>query len=398
MPAVSASGVFKSSPPFQARYVACGEPAAEARVVQDLARVATGVDSEVGDALRGLVLVGAFARGEGGIVERDGEPHAAEPGYQLLALFKTRAERCQPMLDTMAATWTRLLSSRVTMRALSLRDLAQPPATRFWYHAGRRQLVTLVGDPTLVSAIPRFEARELIPEAPAFVLCESLAVLACASLDPLASEHEAIAAMHDAVLACGDAMLLRRGQYADSLRARAEAVDASCASAAMRSGYREGIDFAARPDLWRPSATDGQTWLASTRRWLAGWYLDGEAERTGSQRDLVGYVRHRGALCGPEPAAGERSLFAELTRVLALRRTQFATWLPPLERLLRASVALAFAPHAPQARQLAAQLLHLPGDADPVADHALLRRLRALAVATLAGRIDRPFTRFDAVR
>ena len=54
------------------RYTLCGEALAEARVAQDLARLATGIDSELGDQLRGLLLVGPFARAEGGIWERDG--------------------------------------------------------------------------------------------------------------------------------------------------------------------------------------------------------------------------------------------------------------------------------------------------------------------------------------
>lgn len=397
MPAASLSAPAKSSPPSRGRYALCGEAAAEARVVQDLARVSTGVDSEVGDAMRALVLVGAFARAEGGIVERDGEPHAADPGYELLALFKHRAARKQATLATMAATWTRLLNARVTIRALSTRDLIAPPATRFWFHAGRRQLLTLVGDPTLVSAIPRFDARELRADEPAFALCEGLTALACSSLDARAGDCQVVDRMQRAVLVCGDAMLLRRGQYADSLQARAEAVDATCTSAALRSGYREAIDYMARPDLWSPSASDVATWIASTRRWLCAWYLDAEAERIGTQRELLAYLQHGDALVAARQPVSERQLLAGLLRVLPSRRLEFARWHPPLERLLRASVALAFAPYSPAARQQAARLLRVSSAAhDALADGALLRGLRSLANAALEDGVSHPFMIFDA--
>jgi hypothetical protein len=359
-------------------------------VIQDLARVATGVDSEVGDALRALVLVGEFARAEGGIIELDGEPHAADPGYELLALFKSRPERRQQALSMMAANWSRLLNARVAIRAMAVRDLANPPATRFWFHAGRRQLVTLVGDPTLVGAIPRYNASELRADEPALALSEALTALACVTLDPNASDVARLDRMHRAVLACGDAMLLRRGQYADSLRARAEAVEVTCASAALREGYREAMAFCARPDLWQPEGSDVETWLASTRRWLAAWYLDSEAERLGTPRDLLSYVRHLGPLCGPEHGT-DRKLMFQLLNVLPVRRVELAGWLIPIERLLRASAALAFAPYLPAARQQACRLLRVPGSARGASDPALMRALGALAATALGDPVSHPF-------
>jgi len=386
----------ETSLPPPGRYALSGDPAAEARVIQDLARVATGIDSEIGDALRALVLVGPFARGEGGIVELGGEPHAADPGYELLALFRNRPERRQNSLTTMAATWTRLLNARVAIRAIATRDLAHPPATRFWFHAGRRQLVTLVGDPTLVGAIPRYDASELRVDEPAHALCEGLAPLACATLDARTDESALVDRMHRAVLACGDAMLLRRGQYADSLRARAESVEAVCASAAFRTGYLDAIEFCARPDLWAPhGAGDVQTWIASTRRWLLGWYLDSEAERTGTARDLISYVRYLAPLSNSKGSA-ERRPMLKLLRALPVARSEFAGWGPPIERLLRASVALAFAPYLPAARLHAARLLRLPGAGrGTVADSALLHGLSELANTALADGISHPFMSFD---
>jgi hypothetical protein len=386
----------ESSLPPPGRYALSGDLVAEARVIQDLARVATGIDSEIGDALRALVLVGPFARGEGGVVELDGEPHAADPGYELLALFTSRPERRQNSLTTMAATWTRLLNARVAIRAIAVRDLAHPPATRFWFHAGRRQLVTLVGDPTLVGAIPRYDASELRTDEPAHALCEGLVPLACATLDPRTGESTLVDRMHRAVLACGDAMLLRRGQYADSLRARAESVEGVCAGAAFRAGYLDAIEFCARPDLWMPrGGGDVQSWLASTRRWLLAWYLDSEAERIGTARDLISYVRYFAPLCSSH-GSSERSRMRKFLQALPVRRDEFAGWLLPIERLLRASVALAFATYLPAARLQSARLLRLPGAGrGAIADSALLHGLSDLAHTTLVDGHSRPFLSFD---
>ena len=45
------------------RYTAASEPAHEAHIAQDLSRAATGIASELGDAVSALWLVGAFAHG-----------------------------------------------------------------------------------------------------------------------------------------------------------------------------------------------------------------------------------------------------------------------------------------------------------------------------------------------
>lgn len=380
-----------------ARYTLCGEPAAEARVVQDLSRLSTGIDSEVGDALRALVLVGPFARAEGGIAHRDGEPHAADPGYELLALFKAKPERRQRALSMMAATWTRLLGAHVAIRALAVRDLSHAPPTRFWFHAGRRQLLTLSGDPTLVSAIPRHEAADLRWDEAVFTLCENLTALALVTLangGEANASHEAalVDRMQRAVLACGDALLLWRGQYGDVLKARAEALQTVCTSAALRAGYRDAIAWSARPDAWQPEGSDRATWIASTRRWLAAWYLDFEAERIGTKRDLVAYVRHPAPLVAAE-SDGERAALAQAARLLQRRLPALASLVAqPLDKLLRCSVALAFAPHVPACRQHAARLLRvLVNPASPPSDLALESALRAFAFSTLDDGFGHPF-------
>ena len=367
-----------------ARYTLCGEPAAEARVVQDLSRLSTGIDSEVGDGLRALVLVGPFARAEGGIAHRDGEPHAADPGYELLALFKTKPDRRQRALSMMAATWTRLLGAHVAIRALSVRDLSHAPPTRFWFHAGRRQLLTLSGDPTLVSAIPRHEAADLHWDEAVFTLCENLTALALVTLDsggePNAS-HEAalVGRMQRAVLACGDALLLWRGQYGDVLKARAEALQTVCTSAALRAGYRDAIAWSARPDAGSLKAATAP--LARQHAPLARGLvprLRGRAHRHQARPGRLRASSRAARGCGVRRRAGRvRAGRAPVATALARARQPGRATARQAVALQRCAGVRAARAGMPPARRAFATCAGDP--ASPPSDSALESALRAFA-------------------
>jgi hypothetical protein len=384
------------APPVPAaRYSLCAQSAAEARVAQDLSRLATGIDSEVGDAMRALLLTGPFARGEGSIVELDGEPYAADPGYELLVLLKRRPERRARSLSTMAATWARLLRTKVAIRPFATHDLPHVPPTRFWFHASKGQVVTLAGDPSLAQTIPDLSATGLRWDEPTFTLCEGLVALALATLDAGVAWTTQVERMQRAVLACGDALLLRRDQYAETLRARAEALRAAHAGAALCAGHAEARRWSIRPDLWSPEGGDLEAWLESTRRWLATCYLDFEAEHTGTPRDLLGYVDHGRPLLA-EPKGTRRLSVALATRALSRKLPLVSSWgMAPLELLLRCSVALAFAPRDPACRRAAARLLGLPGAARAARSNGeLADGLHALATRALSDPIGHPFVAF----
>jgi hypothetical protein len=384
-----------SSAGASARRTLCGSSVAEARVAQDLARLATGIDSEVGDALRALVLVGAFARGEGGIIERDGEPSAADPGYELLALFKRRPERHQPALRMMAATWGRLLRARVAIRALSTHELPSVPVTRFWFQTGQGQYRTLIGNASLAHTIPGTSATALGFDEPALALCEGLTALALAGLEPAATRDRELDAMQRAVLACSDALLLRRKRYAATLSARAQALSAVDASATLRAAHDDAVRFLRRPDIWIAECADVSAWLEQTRHWLCALHLELEADRTGSARNVFGY------LCHPQPLhfnpSGEDSPRAKwAARIPLLERVTLARRLAdPLERLLRCSTALAFARSMPACRRQVAHLLNLPRSAQHAAkDTELADGLRALAKAVFERDLGQPYSGF----
>lgn len=367
------------------RYTLCGEALAEARVAQDLARLATGIDSELGDQLRGLLLVGPFARAEGGICERDAEPQAAPPGYQLLALVR-RPERFEAQLRAMSAAYRELLRSGVDIRGFATQELARVEATRFWFSAGRGCVLTLTGDPAFALAIPRREPRELRWQESALALAEGLSGLALANLERGDEPKALLHATQRAVLGCVDGLLLRRGQYADTLAARAEALTASHASASLRAAYRDAIAWSSRPDRFWPEHGDFEGWRAATRRALAHGLLAADAERLQGSRDLLGYARLPEPLFtdpSAQPGAAQRVL-----RALA-RSAQRAGGLAPTERLLRASAVLALGSHAPDHGKCARQLLGLP---DSASDADVATALRRLSRDTLrASRFEHPF-------
>jgi hypothetical protein len=365
------------------RYTALGDPAAEQHVHQDLARLATGIDSELGDTISALLLCGPFARAEGRVLQRDGEPHADAPGYQLIAVLRRRPERYARALATISATWTRLLRTHVWLCGVTSDQLAAPPKTRSWFHAGAGQLVTLSGDASLAGSVPRLAPTRMAADEFAYALCEGLVALALCELESGGAAPPLARALRWAVLGCADALLLRRGLYAATLSARKAALSAAHAPAALRALYAEAAD----PGAPRSDARDT---LEATRRTLTQVFLDLEAERAGTRRDVLGYV----GSSEPLLRATESNDGAP-RRALALGR-----WLlgseprrHSLEPLLRASSALALGPHVPACRVHAAQWL--AGDARASAQagdqRALAERLRALAAISLVDPLGHPW-------
>jgi hypothetical protein len=388
-PATAESRVEGGTP--HTRYTSCGEPAAEARVAQDLSRLATGIDSELGEEISGLILTGPFARAEGGIVYRDGEPFADAPGYELLAVFRSRHERHVERLDAMAATWSRLLRAPVAIGAFSAHELGQVAATRFWFHVGRGWVITLLGDPALCLAVPRLEPSQLRWQEPVLSQCEGLTALALATLTADGDQSTTTDRMHRAVIACVDALLLRRGRYADTLSARAAALDAVHASALLRAAYRDAVRYCARPDAWLPESGDLASFRHAARRALTDAVVHAEAERLGGARSVLGYVRSAEPLFR-DPAALAPSRLQRALRALAVRSRRASWRSDPVERLLRASVALALAPGSPECRACAAEQLAVDGAND--ADRALAAALRELAGRALtSSRFEHPFAR-----
>jgi hypothetical protein len=361
------------------RYTLCGEVSAEARVAQDLSRIAAGLFSDIGDRMRALVLVGSFARAEGGVLYLDDEPHA-DPGYQLLALFDRRPRREQRLVRELAATWTRLLRTQVDVRAFSVGELARTPRTLFWYHVGCGQRVTLIGDPTAIFAVPPRSSSELDPDAPVRLLTEATVALSLTSLRRDAKPDALLDRLRSTTLACGDAALLLRGIYHPSLRARAQLLSENEPCEGLAELYDTAVRHRAEARLTPDgSAAHAQRELLSLRERLARIQLELEAQRIGSPRDPVAYAR--------SPSRYDASSSPSLNRLSAL--LQRATSERPASRLLRAAVALGYDQHNSAARAAAAQLLHL--GSRECSDETLADALRALARRVLHDPEGHPF-------
>ncbi|MGD8858575.1 MAG: hypothetical protein PVI30_01090 [Myxococcales bacterium] len=364
-------------------------------MAQDLARVATGVFGELGEQVRALLLVGPFARAEGGFVLQDGEPLAV-PGYDLIALTPRKPERHTRALTAMAATWSRLLFTRVRLRALAIADLARAPRTRFWYHVGRGHVLTLAGDPQLAARAPRYESSQLRPDAGQLVVCEALTALALANLEHV-DDAAAIGHTHRAVAACGDGLLLDRRAYAPNFEQRMLRLKQVLAPSALRSAYEQAMLYASRPDEWRPPSGNASGWLGATRRGLAEWHLAHERQRVGTPLDVLSYVSRTEPLLERAYDGIDSRLRTALRSLPMISGTGLAPSLTdPVERLLRAATALAYRPHDAAVRAAASTLLRLARPQP--ADRTLARALRSLATRAFPADLGRPFSDWDEPR
>ncbi|MDH5676678.1 MAG: hypothetical protein OEZ06_31460 [Myxococcales bacterium] len=347
---------------------------AEARVGQDLARLATGVGGELGGGLRALLLVGPFARAEGGVLMRDGEP-VAHPGYDLLAVIRRRAERHARAMAALGATWSRLLHTRVRIAAVAPSDLRSAPPTRFYYHVGRLQALTLYGDPRMAALLPRYTSAKLRDDVWTLRLCEGLSCAALSFLErrPLPVQ---LAGLQQAVLASAEARLLLERAYAPTFAQRQLSLRTLQAPAAVQQSYQEAQTFLATPDRWQPERGTAEEWLSATRRNVMQWVLELEQRRAGTPLSLVPYLETARNLLPADAILGrlQRAALRLPDRLgdsarLALRS--------PLERLLRASIALAAEPGGARVRAAAAHNLALEETTHPT-DAALAAGLQAM--------------------
>lgn len=377
------------------RRTALGEPAHEAHVEQDLARAATGIASELGDGLSALWLVGGFARGEGGIASDRGEL-TAYPGYELIAVLRRKPARHAAALRSLAGAWSRLLGTRVAIAGIGARSVAQVPPTLFWLDAQSGGLATLVGDVELARQLPELDAARLRPREGFAHVARALTAVALGELESIGARAKT-ERLHAAVLAVGDARLLDEGRYPPSLGERAAVLEHLRGAAELAALYRSAAAFSARPDRWTPTGVDVPTWLEQTRRALAHAFLAREAARVQAPSHVFGVLRHPEPLTAAAAAkAAEPASFARRARALAMRVPALAALtLDPFERLVRASLALAFAADAPACRTHVAAFLGLRTAFGAAGDDELAKALRALAEGLLDDPLGAPFARLS---
>ncbi|WP_437640426.1 hypothetical protein [Sorangium sp. So ce854] len=381
-PALAPAPAAAPSRPGRPRFTLCGDPRAEMAIARDLASIAASAEELLGPRLGGLLLLGGYARGEGGAVERAGELGPFND-YDLVAVVRGRAagphERAR--LRALGHALAQRLGVDVDLLPLSEDDLPRLPPTLFWLDAALGGVRVVMGPPALAGRLPRLSPRRVSLDECGRLLMNRAAGLALSNLEPSAGNDERLARHgHKAAFACGDARLLACGRYRPShveKLAELERLEGSPAVGAdLVAAYRDAVAFRARPDRWRPPGGDLAAWYARLRALVARWHLDHEAWRAGAPADPRAYAAFRGRLFRdlPDVRPGAAPLAA-----LRAALEGAAPLLPyvghPRERLARAAVPLAYAPDDPASRAAAERLLGVPAGAPDV---VLRERLRAL--------------------
>lgn len=364
-----------------------GDERAEARVQRDLALVAHEVRHRLGGALCALLLLGGYARGEGGVVLRDGEP-APFNDYDFVAVVARGAVEGSGL-----AACERVLSEQigVAVDLFPVREdrLARVPATLLWLDASLGGVRLVEGDPRVLARLRRLGPRDVPLDEAGRLLANRAVGLALSNLEPVGGREGRLARHgHKAALACGDAVLLAAARYrptlAERLRELERLAGAPRVPAELVARYADAVRFRRRPDLWRPAGGDLAAWYREARTWVARWHLDYEAWRVGAPRDPADFARWKDRLY---PRMPDVRRFAAVASAVRLARAGAAPLWPfighPRERLARVGVALAYGIERADCLAAAARLLGLPSlSSEPAARsaaHARVERLARLA-------------------
>ena len=367
-----------------AGFTLAGEPAAEAAAAKALQGASEAIRAALGAELRGLALVGSYARGEGGATlspARGGQPAAIglHNDLDLVAVVRKGASGWQQRLGPLSARLGRDAGVEVDTWAIDEAALKRAPPTLFWLDVALGGVRVLHGEPKLFDlphtprSVPLDEAGRLLANR-----AVGLALSNLCEGDPAAARHG-----HKAILACGDALLLAADRYRPTLRERLAELSllsgAPAVGAAFVDRYADAIAFRARTDLWRPQGPFAD-WYAAVRAEVARFHLGFEAWRRGTPLTPDGYARWSGKLYVslPDVRAGGAPL-AAVRAALEGRAPLFPYLGHPRERLARAAVALAYAPEDPESRATACSLLGLRSGASDAAVSAKLRSLTARA-------------------
>ncbi|WP_437681783.1 hypothetical protein [Sorangium sp. So ce131] len=378
---VAATAAAPAPPgPGAPRYTLSGDPRAEAAIARDLAEIAASVGDRLGPRLAAVLLIGSYARGEGGVAERGGELGPFND-YDLVAVVRGRAARFAEPLRACGHAFTRRLGVDVDILPLSEDDLPRVPATLFWLDAALGGVRVVRGPAEVAARLRRPSARRVSLDECGRLLMNRAVGVALSNLEPARGNEDRMARHgHKAAFACGDVRLLAcdryRPSHAEKLAELERLEGSPSVSAELVAAYRDALAFRARPDRWRPPGGDLPAWYTRARALVARWHLEYEAWRTGAPAEPHAFATFRGRVFRalPDVRPGAAPLAALRAAVKGA-----APLLPyvghPRERLARAAVALGYAPADPASRAAAERLLGAPAGAS---DAVLRERLAAL--------------------
>ena len=353
---------------------ACRDPGFEARVLRDLAAAGDRLAHELGPRLRALLLVGSFARGEGGAALVDGRLQP-DNDYDLVAVVNHGAARLRRPLAALCRELSASLKADVEAWPLDEAALPRLPPTLFWLDAARGGVRLVRGSAEVAARLRPLAPRQVPLEECGRLLANRAVGLALTNLEVAGDARRALRHGHKSILACGDALLLAVDRYAATLPERAAALeslrDAPAVGAELSQAYRDAVEQRFQPGVALPEAG----WYARIRSVACRAHLAFEAWRAGTPLDPLGYAEHRAPLYRQLPDV--RSGLVAALLAAAAGDAPLLPWLGhPRERLARAAVALAYG-EEPGHRAAAARLLG--SGAAPAALHGALLRLAARA-------------------
>lgn len=354
------------------RWTVLGEQQAEDRVREDVAQIMETVTAAMGSRLVALVLVGSYARGEGGVVQTDRGPRAFND-YDWLCVFDARPTAAER--SALRALGTLLEERRgvsVDLWPITREQIARAPKTLFWLDVAMGGGRVLYGDASVLDPVRAIRQRDVSLDEAGRLLANRAAGIALSRLALRADKRQppmsalAVHAQgssrwaepmvvlrhtHKAVLACGDALLLATRRYASTLGERSAELARICAGdtvlGPMVALYREAMAFRLDPLRWRPA--HGQSvsdWNTEVLALVSNWHLRFEHWRVGTPESALQFTHWRRTLY-PNSVDVTRTSAVLVGLVSAWRRrARPASWLlsmHPREQLARAAVGIAYA-------------------------------------------------------
>jgi hypothetical protein len=355
-----------STPPIaptalRSRHTSEGDALVEARIARDLRVVGERLRASLGPRLVASLLLGSYARGEGGVVVGADGQLAPYNDYDVVAVVRRGARGLRAPLVAIGHELTREVGVEVEVWPVDEADLDPPPRTLLWLDAALGGARVLEGDAGVLPRLARLDLRHVPLEEAARLAANRAVGLALSRLEgPGRDLLRAMRHGHKAILACGDATLLATGRYRPTLAERAlelgRMAGAPLVSAEDAAAYDSAVRFHARPTC----AGASEAAFDALRRRAGRWHLAIEAWRAGAPTIPLAFVAFPGRVyrdLADVPIAG----WPAAVRAVLAGAAPVSPWLGhPRERLARAAVALAYGEPFEPSRDVAARVLGAP--------------------------------------
>lgn len=269
------------------RYTARGGVAAERRITEALEAATAALERALPqDAMRSVVLLGGYGRGEGGVITVAGEerPHN---NFDLLVITRgsTPPESLSKLATTALTSVEATFDIDIDVGAIAEKSLRRAPCMVMWYDMrfGHR---TLLGDRDFVPSLEQmslervlpWDVRNLMVNRGTLLLINQL-LIARGNLTE-SDSRAVVKHMMKAIIGYGDALLFSRGAYHWSYEEKGRRMRARTDIApAFQTLYDEAIEFRFRPDYAAYASRDLDAWHEDVLPHVATAHLECEQQR-----------------------------------------------------------------------------------------------------------------------